>query len=110
MKQTVDFGPIADVVCRVVGPAAVPHPDIRPRRDNVEVRIGTADKAGKVQFRFMHLDLFLIEFEVDVAKFMIDPAGYLGGIVRDLSLAVENARRQRQAKTVIYLPASPEIH
>ncbi len=106
----VDFGPIADVVCRIVGPAAIPHPDIRPRRDNVEVRIGEAGKAGKVQFRFMHLDSFLVEFEVDVSAFMRDPEGYLGGIVRDLSLMVENARRNRQAQTAIYLTASSEVH
>ena len=105
-KQTVDFGPIADVVCRVVGPAAIPHPDIRPRRDNVEVRIGEKDKSGRVMFRFMHTDNFLIEFEVDVAKFLKDPYQYLGGIVRDLSLGLENARRQRQAQTVIYLPGT----
>jgi len=110
-KQIVDFGPIADVVCRVVGPAAVPHPDIRPRRDNVEARVGQADKAGKVQFRFMHAENFLVEFEVDVVAFVRDPHGYLGGIVRDLSLVVENARRSRQAQTAIYLmPTSAEVH
>lgn len=103
-KQIVDFAPIADVVCRILGPAAMEHPDIRPRRDNVEVRIGEAENAGKVMFRFMHMDSFLVEFEVDVAAFLKDPHAYLGGIVRDVALAVENARRRRQAETVIYLP------
>ena len=111
-KQIVDFLPIAHIVCRVVGPAAVPHPDItRPIRDNVEARVGQGDKEGMVQFRFMHADNFMIEFEVDAAAFVRDPHGYLGGIVRDLSLVVENARRSRQAQTAIYLmPTSAEVH
>jgi len=99
----IDFGPIADIVCRVVGPAAKPHDDIRPRMDNVEARVGKGDKTGRVQFRFMHTDDFLVEFEVDAAEFVRDPNAYLGGIIRDLSLVVENARRQRQSKTKIYL-------
>ena len=103
-KQIVDFAPIADVVCRILGPAAIQHPDIRPRRDNVEVLVGQKDKDGRVMFRFMHMDSFLVEFEVDVAAFLKDPHAYLGGIVRDVALAVENARRRRQAETVIYLP------
>lgn len=109
-QETVDFAPIADVVCRILGPAAMEHPDIRPRRDNVEVRVGNKDKSGRVLFRFMHTDRFLVEFEVDVALFLKDPQAYLGGIVRDVALAIENARRRRQAETVIFLPPSSAVH
>lgn len=111
-KQTVDVTDIVEAMCALLGRWAVPHKDVKPRRHNVETRIGRGEKEGHVLFRFMSRDDFMIELDVDIAELAVDPCGYMD---RTMGLVVEyveqmRARRQELTRSQLILPTGGVVH
>ena len=100
-----DVAPLADALCSMLRSVAVPHEDVRPRRHNVEVRIGLegGQHSGQMLLRFMHRDGILFEVTVDVAECLRNYERYVPGLLRDMDVTWRDAMRTRAQATRIDL-------
>lgn len=109
--QKVDVSEIVDGISRMLSRFAVPHEAVpNTNEHNVRVMRGNTEaKQSCVLFQFMTLEQFIASIDVDMQEFMQEPEAYLDGLMHELTAKMNEARRDRQDATRIYIPGATGI-